>query len=98
MTAAMAERFGQRPSDLLAIPAEDDWARYCIDEALHVLHVGHQYRDRQWEERFRKDPDSDAPDLYEKHRREGLGKPPSTATLDALRYASEHSGRGGNDE
>lgn len=94
--AATAERFGQRPSDLLGIPVERDWLRYCIDEALHVLAAGHASRDQRWYDRMR-DRDADGADLYAKGKREG-GKLPSRSDLDALRYAAEHSGMRGADE
>lgn len=91
--AATAERFGQRPSDLLSIPPDRDWLRYCVDEALHTLAAGHAYRDQRWNDRWREEPGEGDGDLYKKYARDPkMGKPPGQHALAALDYAAEYSG------
>lgn len=72
---------------MLGIPPELDWLSYCLDEALHVLTAGHDRRDQQWEDKFRRDPD-DTGDLYGKIMADPrTGKPPSQQELGMLAAA-----------
>lgn len=68
----------------MAIPPDRDWLAYCFDEAIHVLSAGHEWRDRRWDEAFRRQP-GDEPDLYDKAMADPRsGRPPSLADIAAL--------------
>lgn len=87
----MAQAYATRPSQLLGIPSSDDWYAYCLDEAIFVLHAGHERRDHQWEERFREDQDGE--DLYGKILADPrTGKPPSARDLAMLPYVGPPPG------
>jgi hypothetical protein len=84
----MAQRFSTRPSLLLGIPPEQEWLAYCLDEALHVLLIGHDGRDARWADRFHRD-DADG-DLYGKIMADPrTGKPPSAQELGMLAAATD---------
>lgn len=75
---------------MLGIPPSNDWVAYCVDEALHLLERGHERRDYQWAERFRRDPD-DGDDLYRSIMSDPrTGKPPSAKELGMLAAAQQH--------
>lgn len=70
---------------MLGIPPSD-WHAYCVDEALHVLEVGHRYRDDAWADRFQQDPDDG--DLYGKIMADPrTGRPPAAQELAMLESA-----------
>ena len=87
-----AERYGQRPSDLLAIPPtpENLWLRLCIDEAVSLAHTRHDLR-RQAREAYERKQGQDeegtpgSPNLYTHIMRDPkVGRPPDVATMQIL--------------
>lgn len=92
-----AERYGQRPSDLLAIPAtpENLWTRLCLDEALSLAHDRHELRKRdrrQYEAHLEKASEGAAgsSNLYTQIMRDPkVGRPPDAVTMGTLNRVSE---------